>query len=81
MEGTCEELGGYLQKGRLESLSSISSPIFENVIAKWTFCVQQFFSAKVAIIKTRSATIDFFLFSSFPSPRSFFFSFPFPSIL
>ena len=24
----------------------ISSGIFDNVIAKWTFCVEQFFSAK-----------------------------------
>ena len=29
----------------------------------------------------KSATIAFFLFSSFPSPRSFFFSFPFSSLL
>ena len=37
--------------------------------------------SKVAIIKTKSATIIFFLFSSFPSHRSFFFSFPFPALL
>ena len=45
----------------------LSSRIFENVIAKWTFCVQQFFFrpiSKVAIIKTESATIAFFFFSS-----------------
>lgn len=34
--------------------------------------------SKVAITKTKSATIAFFLFSSFPSPCSFFCSFPFP---
>ena len=42
----------------------ISSRIFENVIVKWTFRVQQFFFSaeisKVAIIKTKSATIAFF---------------------
>ena len=31
-----------------------------------------FFGQKVAIIKTKSATIVFFFFSSFPSSRSFF---------
>ena len=31
----------------------LSSWIFDNGITKWTFCVQQFFSAKVAIIKTK----------------------------
>ena len=36
---------------------------------------------KVAIIKTNCATIAFFFLSSFPSPRSFFFSFPFPLLL
>ena len=34
----------------------------------------------VAIIKTKSATTSFFLFSSFLPPRSFFSSFPFPSL-
>ena len=29
-------------------------------IAKWIFCVQHFFLAKVAIIKTKSATIAFY---------------------
>ena len=38
----------------------ISSRIFDNVVAKWTFCIEQLFSAKVAIIKTKSATIAFF---------------------
>ena len=42
----------------------ISSRIFENVIVKWTCRVQQFFFSaeisKVAIIKTKSATIAFF---------------------
>ena len=44
-----------------------SSRIFENFTAKWTLCVQQFFSAKVAIIKTKGATITFspVLLSSF----------------
>ena len=32
---------------------------------------------KVAIMKTKSATIAFFLFSAFSSPHSFFFCFPF----
>ena len=36
--------------------------------------------SKVAIIKTKGATIAFFS-SSFPSPRSFFFCFPFPSLI
>ena len=51
--------------------------IFENVIGKWIFC-----ASKVAIMKTKSATIAFyFVFSSFLLPRSFFFSFPFPFLL
>ena len=58
----------------------ISNRNFENVTAKWTFFVQKFFWHKVVIIKTKSATIAFFLFSSFPSPHSFFFSFPFPFV-
>ena len=37
--------------------------------------------SKVVIIKTKSATIVLFLFSSFPSPRSCLSSFPFPSLL
>ena len=41
-----------------------SSRIFDNVIAKWALCIEQFFSAKtlskVAIIKTKSTTIAFF---------------------
>ena len=36
--------------------------------------------SKVAIIKTKSATIAVFLFSSFLPPRSLFFSFPFTSL-
>ena len=52
---------------------------FENVIARWTFGWNCFFSAKnfskVAIKKTKSAKF-LFLFSSF-LPRSFFFSFLF----
>ena len=53
--------------------------------AKWTACVQQFFrpkAPKVAILLTKSATIVFFsLFSSLPSPCSFFFFFPFLSLM
>ena len=29
----------------------IASRIFENVTAKWTFCVEQFFSAKKVTLK------------------------------
>ena len=29
-----------------DSLANRSSRIFDNVIAKWTFCLEQFFSAK-----------------------------------
>ena len=29
-----------------DSLANRSSRIFDNVIAKWTFCAEQFFSAK-----------------------------------
>ena len=64
------------------SFSRMSSRIFENVTAKWTFCVQQFFFSKIAIIEARSATIAFF--SSPPFfllALSFFFSFPFPSLV
>ena len=39
----------------------ICSRIFEKVIARPTFCVQLFFTAKVAIIKTKSATLIFSL--------------------
>ena len=44
-----------------------SSRIFENVTTKWTLYVQHFFPAKVAITKTRNATIAFspLLLSSF----------------
>ena len=56
--------------------------IFENVTAKRTFCVKQFFlaqklSSKEPLQKTKSATIAFFLFSSFLPSRSFFFPFLF----
>ena len=37
--------------------------------------------SKIAIRKTKSASIAFFLFSPFLSPRSFFFSFPFLLLL
>ena len=58
----------------------IYSGIFENVIAKWTFRVQQFlfFGQKLS---PRVPPLFFFLFSSFPFPRYFFFSFPFPMLL
>ena len=60
----------------------ISSRIFENVTARWTFGVQQFFfSAKVANIKTKSAAIAFFSSPPFLPPRYFSFSFPFSSLL
>ena len=62
------------------------SQIFDKVIAKWTICVQPFFSAKnskVDIIKTEIATIAFF--SSPPIPllavSLFLQSFSFPSLL
>ena len=64
------------------SFSRTSNRIFENVTAKWTFCVQQFCFSKIAIIETKTATI-----ASFSSPPffllalSFFFSFPFPSLV
>ena len=58
-----------------------SSRIFENVAAKWTFSVQQFFSAKNYLqsshYKNYESNHCFFLFSLFVPPRSFFFSFPF----
>ena len=51
----------------------------------WPFASNSFFRpktiSKVAIIKTKSATIAFFSSPPFTSPRSFFFSFPFPSLL
>ena len=40
------------------------------------------FAYKAAITKTKSATTSAFFFSSsFPSPRSFFFSFPFVIVI
>ena len=47
----------------------------KKVTPKYTFRQNSFFRPKVAIIKTKSATIAFFLFSSFLPPRCFFFSF------
>ena len=49
---------------------SISSQMFENFTGKWTFSVQQFFwgqqtISKVAITKTKSATIAFSFFHLF----------------
>ena len=62
----------------------ISSRIFENVIANWTFCVQQFSVGRKrsnSYYTNSECNYCFSLFSSFPSPRSFFFSFPFPLLL
>ena len=58
----------------------MSSQIFDDVIAKWTFCVKQFFffgqnmiNSKVAIIKTKSATTAFSLLLALSfSPFLFF---------
>ena len=61
-------------------VSHISSRIVDNVIAKWTFCVEQFFFSKVAIIKAKSATIAFFSSSSLLS-LSFSPFLNFPSLL
>ena len=62
-----------------------SSQIFYNVIAEWTFWVEHFFSAKYYLQSSHYKNYEykncFFVFSSFPSPRSFFFSFPFPLLL
>ena len=62
----------------------LSNRIFENVTAKWTFCVQKFvFGQKLSPsnhYKAKSVTIAFF-----SSPPFFFpallFSFPFPSLV
>ena len=62
----------------------MSSRIFENVTAKFTFLRPAVFFPPVSnvaiIIKIKSATRCFFLFSSFLHPCSFFFSLPFPSL-
>ena len=60
--------------------------IFENVTAKRTFCVKQFFFRaktifKVAIIKTESATFLFFSSPPFFLLALFFLSFSFFSVL
>ena len=47
----------------------------KKVTPKYTLRQNSFFRPKVAIKKTKSATIAFFLFSSFLPPRCFFFSF------
>ena len=70
----------------LSCLPYMFSRIFENVIAKWTFYVGQCFLAKnskVAIIKTKSATIAFFfvLFLSFSSLLLFLLSFFFVTVI
>ena len=58
---------------------------FEKVIAKWTFCVQQFFSAKnskVAITeKLRMQPLPFFSSPPFLLLAPSFSPFPFPVIL
>ena len=82
----CAILGSFRWQTLLILQIKSSSRIFENVTAKWTFCVQQFFFrpktiSNVAITNTNSAIIAFFLFSSFLPPRSFFFFFPFPSLM
>ena len=63
----------------------MSSRIFENVTAKFTFLRPAVFFPPVSnvaiIIKIKSATRCFFLFSSFLHPCSFFFSLPFPFLL
>ena len=63
----------------------ISSQILDIIITKWTFCIKQFFSAKnylqSSYYKKRVQPLLFFFISSFPSPHSFFLSFPFPSLL
>ena len=54
-------------------------------IAKWTFCAQQFFfsakNSKVTIIKTKSATIAFFLLLSFFSLFLFLLSSSFVTLI
>ena len=51
-------------------ICSFKCRIFENVAAKWTFCVQHFFPPK-------NSNHCFVLLSSFPFPHSLF-HFPFP---
>ena len=58
----------------------ISSRIFDNVIAKWTFCVHQFFSAKTYLQSNHCKNWEC-NHCFFSSPSSFFFSFPFSSLL
>ena len=72
----------------VENSSYISSRIFDNVIAKWTFCVQQFFSTKNYLqsshyhVKTKSAAIFFFLLLlSFSSLFLFLLSFSFFTVI
>ena len=80
--GLWEETINTWQK---KCINIICSRIFENVTTKWAFCVQPLFFppktiSKAAVIKTKSATIVFSLLLLFP-PASFFFSFPFPSLV
>ena len=61
--------------------------IFQSFTAKWTFLrpTVQFFLAKNYLLSSHYENQEcdhcFFLFLSFLPPRSFFFSFPFPSLL
>ena len=63
----------------------ISSRIIEKVTAKTTFGVQQFIygqkNLQSSYYKTKSAAIAFFSLLLLSSPLSFFFSFPFPSLV
>ena len=74
----------YLIKQGLKiTLKYVSRQIYENVLPKWTFCVQTFFRpktiSKVAIIKT---TIAFFLLLlSFSSLFLFLLSFSFVTVI
>ena len=54
-------------------MSTISTPFFDNVIARWTKVA----ISKVAIIKTKSAAIVFFFSSPLFLLVALFFSFPF----
>ena len=82
--------GGLISGGtiigslRYKTLSLNLAGFLKTLSPDGSFASNSFFGpetiSKVAIIKTKSNHC-FFLFSSFPSPRSLFFSFPFPSLL
>ena len=91
VEGPINEGGGGLISGgpiigslRYKRLSLNLAGFLKTLSPDGSFASNSFFGPKtisnVAIIKTKSNHC-FFLFSSFPSPRSLFFSFPFPSLL